>query len=288
MSIASSVDIKALDILVKSPVSQEMIYKIVVSTLQILPCPETKTFKGSGTDSREKQLPSLMTFLTRLVRYTNVYTGTLLATLVYLNRLKSRLPKDAHGMPCTRHRILLSCLILSSKFHNDSSPKNKHWARYTDGLFSTKDINLMERQLIYLLNWDLRVSNAEMIGQLKKFLLPIAEDLVNSERMRRYLKEQKEHIEHQLQRMPSGAKSPSPHLSRSSSNSSTLSLHYRQKSVSSMSSESSSEPSPEIKSLKQAKIFNSDYVNPMIELAALKEEKELSDFLTQLNNFTHN
>ena len=52
--------------------------------------------------------------------------------------------------PCTRHRILLSCLILSSKFHNDSSPKNKHWAKYTDGLFNVKDINLMERQLISL------------------------------------------------------------------------------------------------------------------------------------------
>ena len=57
------------------------------------------------------------------MKYTNVYTGTLMATLIYLQKLKSRLPKNAHGLPCTRHRILLSCLILSSKFHNDSSPK---------------------------------------------------------------------------------------------------------------------------------------------------------------------
>lgn len=146
-----------------------MIHKIVVATLQVIPCEDTKSKTYTSSNNTIKQLPSLMTFLTKLVKYTNVYTGTLMATLIYLQKLKSRLPKNAHGLPCTRHRILLSCLILSSKFHNDSSPKNKHWAKYTDGLFNVKDINLMERQLIFLLNWDLKVTNEEMCQSLQSF-----------------------------------------------------------------------------------------------------------------------
>ncbi|ABN65668.1 predicted protein, partial [Scheffersomyces stipitis CBS 6054] len=181
----STIDLKALNIFLNTPISQDMVHKIVVSTLQVIPCKDTKTtYVDANT---EKPLPSLMTFLTRLVRYTNVYTGTLMATLVYLNRLKSKLPKNAQGLPCTRHRILLSCLILSSKFHNDSSPKNVHWAKYTDGLFTAKDINLMERQLLFLLNWDMKITNSEMIQATSSFLENIKYDLIKSAKMRKYL-----------------------------------------------------------------------------------------------------
>ena len=115
-----------------------------------------------------------------------------MATLVYLNRLKSKLPKTAQGLPCTRHRILLSCLILAAKNLNDSSPKNMHWAQYTDGLFSVKDINLMERQLLHLLNWDLKVSNDDMCLNLHKFLDPIKQEISNSQKVRKYLQKKQQ------------------------------------------------------------------------------------------------
>ncbi|KAK6462623.1 hypothetical protein DFJ63DRAFT_164111 [Scheffersomyces coipomensis] len=204
----SSVDLKALNIFLNTPINHDMIHKIVVATLQVLPCKDSKTAKYQSKsddddvtkngDGVEKPLPSLMTFLTRLVRYTNVYTGTLMATLVYLNRLKSKLPKNAQGLSCTRHRILLSCLILSSKFHNDSSPKNKHWSKYTDGLFNSNDINLMERQLLYLLNWDLKISNEEMCQALNSFLEPIKFDLIKSNKMRKFLSNQRKQVEEKL------------------------------------------------------------------------------------------
>lgn len=145
-----------------------MVQKIVMTTLQVLPCKNTKSVQPDG-----QQLPLLMSFLTRLVKYTNIYTGTLMTTLVYLQRLKARLPANAQGLPCTRHRILLLCIIVASKFHNDSLPKNCHWAHYTDGLFSAADVNLMERQLYCLLNWDLRVYSEELIVELGPFLAPI-------------------------------------------------------------------------------------------------------------------
>ncbi|AQZ11443.1 PCL1 (YNL289W) [Zygosaccharomyces parabailii] len=180
---------KALNILMKSPVTDDMIRFLTNTTLKVLPQSNYPSPPGSPGKSGSR-LPSLMSFISRLVRHTNVYTPTLLATACYLNKLKCILPKDASGLPSTIHRIFLACLILSAKFHNDSSPLNKHWAKYTDGLFSVEDVNLMERQLVQLLNWDLRVTNDDLILDLRYLLEPIVEDLERTSAQRKKLQKQ--------------------------------------------------------------------------------------------------
>ncbi|ODQ77091.1 hypothetical protein BABINDRAFT_163825 [Babjeviella inositovora NRRL Y-12698] len=181
-------DSKALKVFIQQPVNKQMIEALVVATLTVLPC--QGEFQKSAypsppaSPSGQRNLPSLHTFITKLVKETHVYTGTLMATLVYLGRLRTLLPANAEGLPCTRHRIFLACLVLSAKFHNDSSPKNKHWAKYT-GLFEVSDINLMERQLLYLLNWDLRVQDNELYFHLKEFLDPIRQDMSQAKRLKK-------------------------------------------------------------------------------------------------------
>lgn len=176
---------KALHILLKSPVTDDIIKFLTDTTLRVVPSSNYPTPPGSPGEKHLTRLPSLMTFITRLVRYTNVYTPTLLTAACYLNKLKRILPRDATGLPSTIHRIFLACLILSAKFHNDSSPLNKHWARYTDGLFTLEDINLMERQLLQLLNWDLRVNTEDLILDLQPLLEPIKQDLARSSDQRK-------------------------------------------------------------------------------------------------------
>lgn len=187
----------ALDEFVLLPVSQHMINHLARQASLVIRCEQSSSTVSSskatlltppstpppeGYEREAAQLPplpSLESFITSLVNRSHVQAATLMTSLVYLARLQSRLPPVAKGMRCTVHRIFLASLILAAKNLNDSSPKNKHWARYTsvkgyDGFgFSLAEVNLMERQLLYLLDWETRVTEDDLFEHLEPFLAPI-------------------------------------------------------------------------------------------------------------------
>ncbi|KAG7196195.1 uncharacterized protein KQ657_000207 [Scheffersomyces spartinae] len=180
-------DKEALKIFSRKPVSDDMIEFLVAttnSTIQVKSssAPTYSKVDGSRMDVMVTSVPrgyvSLTTFIKNLIKHSNVQTPTLMATLVYLNKVRNILPANAVGMETTRHRIFLASLILAAKSLNDSSPLNKHWTAYTDGLLSNQEVNLAERELISLLKWDINIKERELLVALQPFLSVIKDQLL--------------------------------------------------------------------------------------------------------------
>lgn len=205
-SITSPCSQAALDQFIMLPVSLSMVSYLADKAAGVICCeqrrshmdkhlpptpPSTPPQEEESRSPLQPSLPPLKAFIQGLVDRSHVQVPTLMSSLVYLSRLQQKLPPVAKGMRCTVHRIFLASLILAAKNLNDSSPKNKHWARYSsvkgyEGFgFSVTEVNLMEKQLLFLLDWDLRITNEDLFAHFEPFLAPIRTHM-ESEELKRH------------------------------------------------------------------------------------------------------
>jgi PHO85 cyclin-1 len=91
-----------------------------------------------------------------------------MTTLVYLERFRCCIYSDAKGKNYTFYRVFLAALVTAAKYLNDRSPKNKDWATYTEAKgqeefwISLTTVNLIEREFLVLLKFNLRVTAEEL------------------------------------------------------------------------------------------------------------------------------
>jgi hypothetical protein len=87
-----------------------------------------------------------------------------LVTLIYLQRLKSRLPRTARGDFDTPYRLFLAAVLASSKYMCESGTEltSNQVSAATGGIYCSRDINIMERSFLGLIAYDLWVHPHEI------------------------------------------------------------------------------------------------------------------------------
>jgi len=86
----------------------------------------------------------------------------LIQTLFILNRL---LYRQIYLNPYNIHRLLLTCIMISSKIIQDRHYSNSVWAKF--GGVTLKSINIMEKEILLLLDFKLFVSHQHMLNIVK-------------------------------------------------------------------------------------------------------------------------
>ena len=166
----SSDNISASDF--AKPINHEIIAILAQSATNAIKCaasPKTRLFLSMYSEAETcmplmltKELPTLEQFITALCQHTGVQINHLFCAFLYVERLRCRLPSTTSGISSSRHAIFLASLIVATKYLDDAPPSNSSWPAYTLGLFPLSRVNMMEKEILFLLGWELYVTATEI------------------------------------------------------------------------------------------------------------------------------
>ncbi|KAI8373728.1 hypothetical protein BD560DRAFT_394156 [Blakeslea trispora] len=116
------------------------------------------------TNFHSKLLPPLNEFISNLYHKKRLSCAVKAFALIYLLRLKSKLPANARGGPDTPYRLFLAALLTGSKYLSESGTglTSTQLASLVHHAYSPREINRMERSFLGLLRYDLWVSNKDI------------------------------------------------------------------------------------------------------------------------------
>ncbi|KAG6840199.1 hypothetical protein C0991_008255 [Blastosporella zonata] len=111
--------------------------------------------------ARRPEHAKFTTFVTNIITRAEVTTPTLLASLVYIDRAKPHLHIALEEWAL--ERVFLGAIIVASKYLNDSTLKNVHWALCT-GVFGKRDVGRIEREFLDVLNFELGIREDDLLS----------------------------------------------------------------------------------------------------------------------------
>ncbi|KAK7008150.1 cyclin N-terminal domain-containing protein [Favolaschia claudopus] len=110
---------------------------------------------------RSTHTPKFPHFVANVLSRAEVTPATILVTLSYIVRSKRHLSIALEEWAL--ERVFLGALIVASKYTQDSTLRNVHWALVT-GVFGKGDIGRIEREFLDVLDWELNVSEADLLA----------------------------------------------------------------------------------------------------------------------------
>ncbi|KAJ6563713.1 hypothetical protein DFH09DRAFT_920181 [Mycena vulgaris] len=111
--------------------------------------------------TRSPYIPKFTSFVRTVLSRAEVTAPTLLTALVYIFRARPHLSIAIEEWAL--ERVFLGALIAASKYTNDSTLKNVHWALCT-GVFGKRDVGRIEREFLGVLDWELGVGEADLMA----------------------------------------------------------------------------------------------------------------------------
>ncbi|KAJ6531030.1 hypothetical protein B0H19DRAFT_1384303 [Mycena capillaripes] len=106
-------------------------------------------------------LQKFTSFVSTVLARAEVTPATVLVALVYISRARPHLSIATEKW--VLERVFLGAVIVASKYTNDSTLKNVHWALCT-GVFGKRDIGRIEREFLDVLDWELGVGEADLLA----------------------------------------------------------------------------------------------------------------------------
>ncbi len=104
-------------------------------------------------------------YLIRIMRYGKCSPSCAVVGLIYLQRIKAKVP-SACVTSRNLQRLLLLALMLANKFLDDLYFSNKQWAKI--GGISLQEINELELTVLRLLEWKMMVTREEYLEYLEE------------------------------------------------------------------------------------------------------------------------
>ncbi|KAF7291384.1 Cyclin N-terminal domain-containing protein [Mycena indigotica] len=142
--------------LVAIPLTKPVVEYLIESVV------ETVDFAlGRAPTTPSGYLSSFTTFVHNVLTRAEVTPATVLASLVYISRARPHLSIALEEWAL--ERVFLGALIVASKYTNDSTLKNMHWALCT-GVFGKRDVGRIEREFLGVLNWELAIKEADLLA----------------------------------------------------------------------------------------------------------------------------
>nr|GAT45128.1 predicted protein [Mycena chlorophos] len=107
-----------------------------------------------------KHLSAFRSFALDVLTRSETTVPTLLVALTYIQRARPHL--SVALAEWALERVFLGALIAASKYTNDSTLRNVHWALCT-GVFGRRDVGRIEREFLEVLDWELGVKERDLL-----------------------------------------------------------------------------------------------------------------------------